>query len=162
MCPYRRYSGSWFNWIQKISQLPLHLHLNRKGVPVSCEGKLHGPLEIFKGLGHHLGFLVLDSRHENRPCHELCKLTQQPCGSEVDAPYYLIVPSFSDTAPVSSIFAKFTKYFRRDVRTMVRCHSQELPLISPAGRSLPSLSQPCLCFQACHVGFPNQQLKYSI
>lgn len=144
MCPYRRYSRSWFNWIQKISsQLLLHLYLNSKGVPVSCEGKLHGPLGVYKGLGHHLGFLVLASHHESRPCHEMCTLTQQPCGSEVDAPFYLIVPSFAGTAPISSIFAKFTKYFRRDVRTIVResCFDLSCWEVSPISVStMPMLS----------------------
>ena len=47
-----------------------------------------------------LGFLVLDSHHESRVSHTRGKLTQQPCGSRVEAPYHLIAPTIA-TYPFS-------------------------------------------------------------
>ena len=42
-----------------------------------------------------LGFLVLDSHHESGVYHTICKLTQEPCSSQVEAPCHLIAPTIA-------------------------------------------------------------------
>lgn len=82
-------------------------------------------------------------------------------GSQVGAPYCLIVPHRAALAPSSSIFAKSTECLRRDVRTVVRCHSQEPSCTSSARRPLPFLSQPLSML----LGMPfrsSKQLKDTI
>ena len=58
-----------------------------------------------------LGFLVLDSHHESRVYHTTCKLTQQPCGSQVEAPCHLIAPTIA-TYPFSLCLFNSHKIFK--------------------------------------------------
>ena len=116
-------------------------------------------LEFIRLIIPMLRFLVLDSHHESRVYCTICKLTQQPCGSQVEAPCHLIAPTIS-TYPFCPVFSKSTKYLRKKVK-IVRCHSQDLSFIPSTRRLLPLLSPPLSMFSGCHLDFLDQHMKYT-
>ena len=92
-----------------------------------------------------LGFLVLDSHHESGVYHTICKLTQEPCGSQVEAPCHLIAPTIA-TYPFFPCLFNSHKIFKEESEDDSEMPFSRLTFIPSARRPLPLLSPPFSMF----------------